>query len=342
MPKVSVVTAVYNGAKFLPETIGSILNQTCADLEYVLVDDASTDDSVEVIRSIGDPRVRLFVNETNRRLVFTRNRGIAEAKGQYIALSDHDDISVPNRLANEVRFLEENPDIGMVGTWYGVINLTGDKLPKRMHRRYDPDECKVSLLYRNPFGNSTLLIRREALPDPPYAPEYPLCEDYRFIVQVSREHRIAILPEVTVYYRLTKGSYSNFARTQTFELAKAIKLELLRALGIEPTESELDIHQNLEMSHLPQNRALLSETRRWLERLVEANQRSKTYDVRAFETITGNEWFELCRTYSYMGPAVWKEFRRSSLAVRSHYESLDRVKLRLKCALGGLRPAYSR
>lgn len=337
-PQVSVVTAVYNGAKFLPETIRSILDQTFGDLEYVLVDDASSDDSVEVIRSFQDPRLRLFINETNSRLVQTRNRGIAEARGQYIALSDHDDISVPTRLADEVRFLEQNPDIGMVGTWYGVINLTGDKLPKRMHRRYDPDECKVSLLYRNPFGNSTLLIRREALPNPPYAAEFPLCEDYNFIVQVSRKHRIAILPEVTVYYRLTKGSYSNFARTQTFELARTIKVGLLREMGVEPTERELEIHQNLEMTHLPRDKALLSETKRWLERLVEANRLSRTYDTRAFEAITGNEWFEMCRTYSYFGPVIWTEFRRSPLARHSHYEGLERLKLRLKCALGGLRP----
>ncbi|HLG87840.1 MAG TPA: glycosyltransferase [Alphaproteobacteria bacterium] len=342
MPKISVVTAVYNGAKFLPETIGSILAQTFSDLEYILVDDASSDSSVEVIHSFQDPRIRLLVNDTNSRLVQTRNRGIGAARGQYIALSDHDDISVPTRLADQVRFLEANPDIGMVGTWYGVINLTGDKLPKRMHRRYDPDECKVSLLYRNPFGNSTLLIRREALPDPPYAPEFPLCEDYRFIVRVSRKHRIAILPKVTVYYRVTKSSYSNFTRTQTFELAKTIKLELLRELGVEPSERELDIHQNLEMDHLPPNRSLLAETRHWLERLVAANEHSRVYDPRAFATITGNEWFERCRTYSHLGPQVWTEFRRSPLAQRSHYERLERLKLRLKCMLGGLLPPYSR
>ena len=342
MPKVSVVTAVYNGAKFLPETVGSILGQTFSDLEYVLVDDASSDNSVEIIRSFQDPRVRLFINETNSRLVRTRNRGIAEARGTYIALSDHDDISVPTRLADEVRFLEQNPDIAMVGTWYGVINLTGDKLPKRMHRRYDPDECKASLLYRNPFGHSTLLVRREALPDPPYAPEFPLCEDYRLIVQISRGHRIAILPEVTVYYRLTKGSYSSFIRTETFELAKTIKLGLLQDLGIEPTERELDVHQNLEMSHLPADRGLLTETRLWLERLIAANERSRLYDLRAFETITGNEWFERCRTYSHLGPLVWREFQRSPLASNSHYVGFERLKLRLKCMIGLLRPGYPR
>lgn len=341
MPKVSVVTAVYNGAKYLRETLRSILDQTFGDFEYILVDDGSTDDSVDIIRSIGDPRIRLFENDRNRRLVYTRNRGIAEARGEYVALTDHDDISLPTRFAEQVRFLDANPGFGLVATWYDYINLTGTTLMKRAYRRYAPAECAASLLYRNLFGNSTLMVRRSAIPDPPYAPEFPLCEDYDFLAQVARRHPIWMVPEVLVKYRLTTGSYSNFVGKQTFDLARVLKRRLLSEMGVEASERELDVHHSLESSHLPLDLDLLRETATWLERLVAANERSRAYDTRAFAVIAGNEWFELCRSASRLGGPVWSRFHGSSLAQASQYGNSDRFKLFLKCVLGNAKRAYA-
>ncbi|HUB94577.1 MAG TPA: glycosyltransferase [Stellaceae bacterium] len=341
MPKVSVVTAVYNGGKYLEETLRSILDQTFDDFEYVLVDDGSTDNSVEIIRSIGDPRIRLFVNDQNRRLVYTRNRGIAEARGEFIALTDHDDISLPTRFAEQVRCLDANPAYGLVATWYDYINLTGVPVRKRAYRRYAPEECKVSLLYRNLYGNSTLMIRRTALPDPPYAPEFPLCEDYDFIAQVAKKHPIWMLPEVLVKYRLTTGSYSNFVGKPTFDLARVLKRRLLVEMGVEPTERELDLHHSLETNHEEVDLDMLREMRIWLERLVAANERSRVYEPRAFAAITGNEWFELCRAASWLGSAIWPLYHSSSLAPVSHYGHADRLKLFVKCVLGNARRAYA-
>jgi glycosyltransferase involved in cell wall biosynthesis len=341
VPKVSVVTAVYNGAKYLRETLRSILEQTFDDLEYILVDDGSTDDSVAIIRSIGDPRIRLIENDRNRRLVYTRNRGITEARGDYVALTDHDDVSLPTRFAKQVRFLDTNPDFGLVATWYDYINLTGAPIVKRPYRRYAPAECSVSLLYRNIFGNSTLMVRRSAIPDPPYAPEFPLCEDYDFLAQVARRHPIGMLPEVLVKYRLTTGSYSNFVGKQTFDLARVLKRRLLSEMGVEPTERELDVHHNLECNNLPRDPDLLRETSAWLEHLVAANERSRTHDTHAFAVIAGNEWFELCRAASTLGSPVWSQFHDSTLARVSQYGNSDRFKLFVKCVLGNARRAYA-
>jgi glycosyltransferase involved in cell wall biosynthesis len=341
VPKVSVVTAVYNGAKYLRETLRSILDQTFSDLEYILVDDGSTDGSVDIIRSIGDPRIRLLENDQNRRLVYTRNRGIAEARGDYVALTDHDDVSLPTRLAEQVRFLDDNPEFGLVATWYEYINLTGVPVVKRQIRRYAPAECSASLLYRNVFGNSTLMVRRSAIPDPPYAAEFPLCEDYDFLAKVARRHPIALVPEVLVKYRLTTGSYSNFVGRQTFDLARVLKRRLLSEMGVDASERELDVHHNFESGNLPLDLDLLGEMRAWLERLVAANQRSRAYDTRAFAVIAGNEWFEFCRHASRLGGPVWSQFHGSPLAQASQYKNSDRFKLFLKCVLGDAKRAYA-
>jgi glycosyltransferase involved in cell wall biosynthesis len=341
MPKVSVVTGVYNGGKYLRETLRSILDQTLDDLEYILVDDGSTDDSVDIIRSLHDPRVRLLINERNQRLIYTRNRGIAEARGQYIALTDHDDVSVPTRLADQARFLDANPELGMVATWFDYINLTGVPVAKRARRRYSAAECRASLLYRNLFGNSTLMIRREAMPEPPYAPDYPICEDYNFIVRITRKYPMCLLPQIGVHYRLTRESLSNSAGRETFRLGRVLKCQLLEEMGVPSTERELDIHHNLEMGNLPLDAGVLRETRLWLERLVAANDRSRTYEPRAFANVTGNEWFEFCRASSRLGAAPWSEFRNSPLERNSHYGLVDRSKLLAKCMIGAARQAYA-
>src|SRR5690242_18871494 len=104
-PTVSVITAVYNSKRFISRTLNSILGQSFSDFEYILVDDGSTDDSAAIIESVGDPRVRLLRNDRNQRLVYTRNRAITAASGEFIAITDHDDVSLPTRLAEQVAYL---------------------------------------------------------------------------------------------------------------------------------------------------------------------------------------------------------------------------------------------
>ncbi|HLG89056.1 MAG TPA: glycosyltransferase [Alphaproteobacteria bacterium] len=335
-PKISVITAVYNAESFIVRTINSILDQTFCDFEYILVDDGSTDDSAAIIESIDDPRIRLLRNDGNRKLVYTRNRAIAASTGEFIAVTDHDDISLPTRLADQLAFLQSRPEVGLVGSWYDVIDESDQYIGHPIRRRYSAEEFRASLLFRNFVGHSTVMVRREALPDPPYASDYPLCEDYFLIAQIARRHKVALIPNVLVQYRAVAGAYTEKARPQMQALGRKLKRSLLQELGIDATDDEIAIHDNLSTRATVPTPDLAYRTELWLERLPAANDVHPIYDAAALRAIVGNEWFEFCREASFLGLKTWRRFRQSSLSRYGHYQTLDHLRLVQKCLFAEL------
>ena len=116
-PLITVLMPVHNGAAYLAEAMESILRQSLADFEFLVVDDASTDHSAALVRNVKDPRVRLIPSTERLKLSGALNLGLDQARGRYVARMDADDISLPRRLESQARFLEQNPAIGLCGTW---------------------------------------------------------------------------------------------------------------------------------------------------------------------------------------------------------------------------------
>ena len=127
-PQVTVLTAVYNGLPYLKEAIESTLSQTYSDFEYLIIDDASTDDSVECILSYKDSRIRLMRNKKNLGVSSTFNKALSTITTPYVARLDQDDISLPNRLKEQIDYLDKHPDISVVSSWEIVINAQGEKI----------------------------------------------------------------------------------------------------------------------------------------------------------------------------------------------------------------------
>lgn len=132
MPKISVVMSVHNGEPYLRKSIESILNQTYTDFEFIIVDDGSNDGSLDTIEYFAakDPRINLIVNQENRGLPYSLNKGIKESKGKYIARQDADDISVSTRLETQLRICESDQNIKLVGTNCQIIDINGDYIYK--------------------------------------------------------------------------------------------------------------------------------------------------------------------------------------------------------------------
>ena len=126
--KVTVFTTVYNGLPFLKETIESILNQTYKDFDYLIIDDCSTDKSVQLIESYDDPRIRLVKNKKNLGTAETINKGLSIIDSKYIVRLDHDDVSLSNRVEEQIRYLDNNPDIDIVCSWEHTIDHNGNKI----------------------------------------------------------------------------------------------------------------------------------------------------------------------------------------------------------------------
>src|SRR5690554_1467307 len=124
-PKITVFMAAYNAEAFIAEAISSILNQSFEDFELLVVNDGSIDKTVDVVHSFADPRIRLIHNEKNNGLVYTRNSALDEARGEYIAVLDSDDIAVPERLQLQYDYMIQYPKIALCGGHAALIDAQG-------------------------------------------------------------------------------------------------------------------------------------------------------------------------------------------------------------------------
>lgn len=201
MVKVSVLTAVYNTPEqYLREAIESILAQTYTDFEFVILNDASTDENVEkVVKSYNDKRICYYKNEQNLGISLSRNKLIDLANGEYLAVFDHDDISLPDRLQKQAEFLDAHPDVGVVGNWH---KITGKK--ERVARYPTTDkEIKETLTVSYCICHSSSMIRKSVLTENNirYENEYTPAEDYALWCRLLPKTKFANIPEVLFIYR---------------------------------------------------------------------------------------------------------------------------------------------
>jgi glycosyltransferase involved in cell wall biosynthesis len=281
--------AVYNGESYVKETIHSILSQTVSDFEYIIIDDASTDNSVDFIQAFQDPRIRLIRNQTNLRLVATRNIGLSAARGKYVALIDHDDLAMPNRFEEQLKVLEADPSLILTGSWAQNIDAHGKPLPLRVLYSDTPEQSRIRLLFRNQFVNSTLMFRRLDCQDIRYRPEFPLSEDYDFIVQLSTFGRVSIIQKILVKYRIHNANYSGLMNEEMVNLSREVKRRQVERLGVEPSANDLDVHAVFEYRQDYYMSGLLPLVAAWVGQLMTANECIRLYDQRDFLHVAYSE-----------------------------------------------------
>lgn len=208
-PTVSVLMAAYNGAALLPETIGSLLAQTFADWELVVVDDGSTDGTADLLAAVPDLRIRLIRAPENGGVVRARNLAAAHARGRYWAALDQDDLCQPGRFAAQVAYLDGHPDTVLLGTAAAVLTdgrVRASSLPPTT----TPDFVEYLLHLRNPLVWSSVMIRADAgrRLDPFIRADYRYADDYDLHHRLMALGRVARLDEeLTIYrYHLAQAS----------------------------------------------------------------------------------------------------------------------------------------
>lgn len=208
---VSVLMPVYNSQKYLKESIESILNQTYKNIEFIIVNDGSTDKSLDIIKSFSDKRIKIIDRKENRGIIFSLNEGIEKCSGKYIVRMDSDDISLNQRIEKQVLYMEKNRNIDASGTG---IRIIGSR--KILKLPIDYNELKVKSLFSTPLFHPTVIIKSEILKKV----KYPLnCEGYEdymlWKMLISKGYIISNLSEKLVYYRI-----NNNGITQNFQKIK--------------------------------------------------------------------------------------------------------------------------
>jgi glycosyltransferase involved in cell wall biosynthesis len=219
-PKVSVIVASYNNGRFLPACLGSLVQQTYVDFEVLVVDDCSTDNSLEIAQaySQSDSRIRAIRTERNQGVTNAKHLGLEAARGEYVAILDSDDVSCPQRLEKQVAWLDSHPADVLVAGAYGVINADG-KIVKR-RKKVPADD--VSIRWRLTFGNclihSAVMYRRmPAIDSGGYDPYYFHGEDLDIYSKLLRVGKFAALPEVVCYYRRHRASVTKYVAAEERE-----------------------------------------------------------------------------------------------------------------------------
>jgi len=194
--KVSVIMSAFNEENYLKESVESILSQTYGDFEFIIINDNSTDKTKDILNNLAkkDSRIKIITNIQNIGLTKSLNKAIKIARGEYIARQDADDISLPERFKSQIEFLDNNPDIKILGTFNYAIDKKGKVLAKNTlltaHK-----EIKKNLIKRNPFIHSSVMIDREILNKVGlYNEEFETTQDYELWFRILKIAKGANLP----------------------------------------------------------------------------------------------------------------------------------------------------
>ena len=164
-PLVTVLIPLYGAEKYVAETLESVLNQEYENFEVLIIDDCGNDNSYSIAIEYAqkDSRIKVLKNDCNRGIAYTRNRGISESKGEFIALLDDDDIIVGQRIKEQVEFLVANEDFGAVGGNAQWIDSNGNLVRDTIELVYDENEIRMWMCFRNIFNNSEMMFRKSVV-----------------------------------------------------------------------------------------------------------------------------------------------------------------------------------
>lgn len=245
-PLVSVIMPAYNAEEYIGEAIASILSQTYEKLELIIVEDCSTDDTIEQIKKYrNDNRIVVIKNQINKGISYSTNAGIELAKGKYIALLDDDDMAAVNRIELQVAYLEKHQEIDILGGWTETIDSAGNHMGYYAQPRTNPKYIKALLLFGWwGFGNGTTMIRKDFWETSGlrYEDNCYGIQDLRFFMKASKIGNISAIPDLLLYKREHGKNESNqrhekygVERDKTY---RRFRTESLKESGIALKEEE--------------------------------------------------------------------------------------------------------
>lgn len=270
-PQITVLMSVYKEKEnFVKQAIDSILNQTFGDFEFLIRNDNPCDlvlDNLINEYVIKDSRIVYKRNKSNIGLAATLNKEIIEAKGNYLARMDADDIAMPNRFEKQIAYIKEHEDIAVLGSWAEIID------EKNQFIGYIKNKCRYEELFVQSFISSPLvhpsvMINKSFLYkyNILYNEEYSCAQDYDLWVRILINHgKIINLPLVLLKYRQSVGQVTAMRRAKQIEFTSQIHASILRTLSFDPLHEELQLHLGILLNNISVNN---QEVVRWLSFLI--------------------------------------------------------------------------
>lgn len=325
-PLISVVMPVRNGESWLPECMESLIRQTVRDFEVIVVDDGSTDRTIEVLNVWARQFDRFrVIQQKPVGVAVALNCGIEASSGQYIARMDADDIALPERFAKQVEFLNVRPHVGVVGSWFETFGVGRSGLVKTP---IGDDAIRARLLFGSPFAHPSVMLRRSALDgvSGPYSLKRGV-EDFDLWTRLSRSTKLDNIPKVLLRYRLHSMQVSQAELSHSEEGALGIRRDLLRSFGISLVGNERSLLIATSLSPRIGYEADAGAVEQLLKLIVSKVGSSGWCSRRVVLKECRDAWWRSCKN---RGPGRESDriFARSSLAGRGVLSLVRRTRLR--------------
>lgn len=318
MPLVSVIMSVYNtNIIFLKEAVRSIENQTYTNLEFVVVDDGSTDKEVNRYLSDiekKDKRVRVIKNDNNIGLTRSLNRAIDYSQGIYLARMDSDDVSLPERIAKQVEYMEAHPDVCMTGT--NTFFLTGDdcKRPRNRGHMSDQRVREIHLLYENEgYAHSTFMLRKSFLDEHGirYRVDLPKSQDYGLTTDcIMAGGKRFLIEEPLVKYRIHDSQISQISFAEQEECEARTGFRRLRATFESLSDEECWAVARLNQNSQEYTADLIINA---IKKMIAENREKRLFDPCLFKRVFRYEWYRKFMRISRINKRPWGMFRLFSI-----------------------------
>jgi len=324
-PKVTVLMTVYNGGHYIQESILSILRQDFQEFELLIMNDASTDETVQYIHALADPRIRLVNLEKNIGQAPALNQGMDLARGDYIARMDADDIAHPKRLLLQFKFMETHPSIVLLGsTTIPFGQKRNDSagqypMPRYPMQRWrfpiEHDRIQAGMLLGCQMSHPSVMMRRTFFDQHGlrYNPSYQPAEDYDLWTRAMEYGKLANLKDSLLYYRCHASQLSSQRRDLQYTNARRVRQHLFDKWSQNFSEAELSLHEAIACGQFTPSVHFLEEAHTWFDKLLETNRNVPFFNQGALKETLAFHWLKLNLKHRSLGLKTWSCYRHSGL-----------------------------
>lgn len=293
-PKISVVMSVYNSSAFVAEAIESVLQQSFSDFEFIIINDGSSDNSEAIITSFKDKRINYIVNEGNKGLIYSLNRGISVAKGQYIARMDADDVCDKTRFQKQINEFEKDPQLVICGSF--IKTFGGGKETFVDYMPTSQEEIISSIFFTCPFAHPSVMIKKESLMklDNIYREEFKHSEDYDLWSRLVFTGNCKNIPEFLLNYRVHSAQVSTVHEDLKYKNVTKIQSNISQHFGFAPTNQESKILLNLFKGISRKDKNYLLETASLINKLYTHLEKKYPKYSQIHAQILVSRWFKVC------------------------------------------------
>jgi len=285
MPAISVLMTAYNAEKYIAKSINSILNQTFKDFEFIILNDGSTDNTLSIIKSYQDTRIKVL--EPGKLGYYAAKiKLIQEANSDFIAIMDADDIATNDRFQLQYSFLKDNNDYGLVGSRAEWIDINDNKLNKEFPFVETNEQIKCNLLFVNCFVHTSILMRRSVLLEHNLNYKKIAGEDFDLWIRISQKSKAANLNKVLISYRIHDN---NMCHSDWYKLGEGISTlitdELNNYYGNAISDNDINAHLSLVEFSLKNTIEDLPTLQNWIYKLLNLNKEHKHFDEQILQQV---------------------------------------------------------